>query len=345
MGGPAARERARVRELADCLRTVRIGEGPALASLVAPLGEILGADQMVAYGFSLFDRHLALDFFHSEGSVPASRMRQGFDDFLRIHPPVGWTYHNPLRPEPSQRNRVMTSEDLLRGAKGVEAPVVGLLAGLGVDAHQVRVLVCEGSSLLAWVGGMRAEPFTRREREILGLLTRPLRERLRLERRMGDAPIAWAALAAVLERIPAAAFLVRGGSEIVQANAAGLALRGGNRTSLERALRESILRGGAGAAFDVAPLSARGVPGYALAVLRDPPADALPRVRVASQRWALTPRQAEVLALLASGKSNRTAAVELGCSEKTMEVHVSAILGKAACGTRSELVARLWSMR
>lgn len=54
------------------------------------------------------------------------------------------------------------------------------------DSHhaQLRVLVCEGPSLLAWVGAFRHEPFTTRERWLLDQLVTPLRDRLTLERRL-----------------------------------------------------------------------------------------------------------------------------------------------------------------
>ena len=53
----------------------------------------------------------------------------------------------------------------------------------------------------------------------------------------------------------------------------------------------------------------------------------------------LTPREAEVLALLARGRTNRQIGSELFISEKTASVHVSNILAKLGAGSRTEAVA------
>jgi DNA-binding CsgD family transcriptional regulator len=52
-----------------------------------------------------------------------------------------------------------------------------------------------------------------------------------------------------------------------------------------------------------------------------------------------TPREAEVLALMAQGRTNRQIGAELYISEKTASVHVSNILGKLAASSRTEAVA------
>jgi DNA-binding CsgD family transcriptional regulator len=59
----------------------------------------------------------------------------------------------------------------------------------------------------------------------------------------------------------------------------------------------------------------------------------------------LTPRQGEVLAHLAEGRTNKEIASELGTAENTIELHISRILRKAGATSRSQLVARLWSRR
>lgn len=51
---------------------------------------------------------------------------------------------------------------------------------------------------------------------------------------------------------------------------------------------------------------------------------------------ALTPREIEVLTLVASGRSNQQIADELFISRKTASVHVSHILSKLAVQTRLE---------
>ncbi len=54
----------------------------------------------------------------------------------------------------------------------------------------------------------------------------------------------------------------------------------------------------------------------------------------------LTPREREVLALLAEGLANKAIAVRLGISEHTAKVHVNAILAKLGVDSRAEAIVR-----
>jgi DNA-binding CsgD family transcriptional regulator/tetratricopeptide (TPR) repeat protein len=54
---------------------------------------------------------------------------------------------------------------------------------------------------------------------------------------------------------------------------------------------------------------------------------------------ALTPREREVLELVATGRSNRDIAATLFISAKTVSVHISNLLGKLNAGSRTEAVA------
>jgi DNA-binding NarL/FixJ family response regulator len=53
----------------------------------------------------------------------------------------------------------------------------------------------------------------------------------------------------------------------------------------------------------------------------------------------LTPRETEVLQLLAQGFTNRRIGEQLGISEHTAKFHVNAILGKLGAQTRGEAIA------
>ena len=55
---------------------------------------------------------------------------------------------------------------------------------------------------------------------------------------------------------------------------------------------------------------------------------------------ALTPREHEVLVLLADGVGNRELAGRLGISEHTVKFHLSAIFGKLGATTRTDAVRR-----
>ena len=53
---------------------------------------------------------------------------------------------------------------------------------------------------------------------------------------------------------------------------------------------------------------------------------------------ALTPRETEVLRLLADGASNKIIAFKLGISDHTVKFHVTSILSKLNAGSRTEAV-------
>ena len=67
----------------------------------------------------------------------------------------------------------------------------------------------------------------------------------------------------------------------------------------------------------------------------DPPADAEPL----EDSVDFSPRERDVLRLIASGARNRAIATQLGISDNTVKFHVSNLLRKAGVGTRGELTA------
>ncbi|MBZ5660269.1 MAG: LuxR C-terminal-related transcriptional regulator [Acidobacteriia bacterium] len=54
---------------------------------------------------------------------------------------------------------------------------------------------------------------------------------------------------------------------------------------------------------------------------------------------SLTPRESEVLQILASGLANKEIAARLAISEHTAKFHVASILGKVGAGSRTEAVS------
>jgi DNA-binding NarL/FixJ family response regulator len=80
-----------------------------------------------------------------------------------------------------------------------------------------------------------------------------------------------------------------------------------------------------------------------LAVIHPSLAPAITAVRDASTLRLdemLTPRELEVIGLLAEGLPNRTISQRLGISEHTVKFHVNAILGKLGAHSRTEAVTR-----
>ncbi len=150
-------------------------------------------------------------------------------------------------------------------------------------------------------------------------------------------------LEAALEAIAAPAFVVRG-AQILHTNPRGATLLAEDPARVRAAL-------GDGPADPQHPqravrfTPAGGDHDLTVAVVPDLTGDALRRAGTVGRRWGLTPRQAAVLALVAQGGSNRGVAEALGCSEKTVELHVSALLAKTRCESRSQLVAAFWTDR
>ncbi len=60
----------------------------------------------------------------------------------------------------------------------------------------------------------------------------------------------------------------------------------------------------------------------------------------ASLAEPLTPREVEVLGMLAEGQSNKSIAHRLGISEHTVKFHVTSIMGKLDAGSRTEAVTQ-----
>jgi DNA-binding NarL/FixJ family response regulator len=113
----------------------------------------------------------------------------------------------------------------------------------------------------------------------------------------------------------------------VRAGAAGYLLKDVEPAELVRAIRtvdggEALLH-----------------PAVAARVLRELAADG-DRVR---RHELLTPREREVLALLARGRANKAIAFQLGVAEKTVKTHVGNILGKLGLSDRTQ--AALYAVR
>ena len=116
----------------------------------------------------------------------------------------------------------------------------------------------------------------------------------------------------------------------MRAGARGYVLKGAGQEELLAAIRAVAV---GGAVFGAA------VAGRMLAALDRPPGPAAPEFP------ELTEREAEVLALMAEGRDNRSIAAELGVSAKTVANHVSHVLTKLQARDRVEAVLRVRDAR
>src|SRR5690606_28654858 len=87
-----------------------------------------------------------------------------------------------------------------------------------------------------------------------------------------------------------------------------------------------------------------GLPPHAFVVQRKGPS-LRQRAALFGRRHGLTPRQVEVLVALVDGRTNKEIAAALGIQEKTVELHVTAILRKTGAEKRSELITAFWNGR
>lgn len=330
------RDRRRAQDFIARLGTICDGEPPSLQTLPDALRELLCAELGVTYAIERRDSEVALQEFHASGRDMLGYARD-FDAALRASKGVPYIHFNALHPELRQRNRVVA----FRVARFAERDKT-LLRRHGCDRmDQLRVLLCEGTTLLAWVGVLSSDGIRAMDRALLAAVAPTIQRRLLLDRHLQLAPVALQLLGGALDALGVPAFLLRG-EAVEHCNAPGRAALESDRRGVLDSL-QAAMRGQGDGSYALTRTSSAGAPGYTLAVGRATAEDGRARAAVLAARWLLSPRQAEVLARLARGRSNKAIAVELGCGEGTVEFHVTALLAKAECQSRAELVARFWS--
>lgn len=99
----------------------------------------------------------------------------------------------------------------------------------------------------------------------------------------------------------------------------------------------------AGEGVSVRRVSAHDSPPLHFAVFRAGNEAGSVELTEAARRWGLSPREAEVLRLLARGDANKDIASKLCCAVSTVEVHVGSILRKSRSENRAQVVARVWT--
>lgn len=318
----------------------------------------MGLEKAVIYGIEPDEETHRLTFAESRGFVPGAITKEL--GALASRSRTGWGLFHPSRPEPEQRNRAITfavnaavveatlpSRTRNRGAArslGTMTPqshpsTFAMMRAVGVlGLWELRVLVCEGEGLLAWLGGFRTEPFGATEPRFLQSLTPALERRLSLEQLLDQGAWLRKGLATALEEVPSAALIIDEAGRVKHANAAGQDRLDRHLSTTRMELR-AALTARAGGPFRLTRIGGVGSRSHWLAVAHGrEPLDG--QVARAVRRWALTARQADVLGLLLRGQANKAIAIHLGCAVRTVEQHVTAVLEKAGVDTRAALAAK-----
>lgn len=341
----------------------------SLPTVLGVLKEALQAERAVAYGVEVGPERYHVSYAHCTGfPMSGAAVSAALEDSMpgRDYP---WGWYDPARPDPAQRNRALHFRSLVESEAqqmplhdtpaeevgrrlGVKEEELGqvrervnarfrvMFRQLGVEHMAwLRALVCEGPALLGWVGLARAEPFNEREQRLLQSLTPTLQRRLVLETRMREAGLMSAALEVALEALGRAAWVVSASGRVVHANSAGRARLDKGEPDLAETLKRSASGLPGASPLTVTPLRTQGLPSHYLAIDTGTPSNAAVRLQALAARWSLTARETEVLSHLVQGTTNKGIAAKLGCAERTVEVHVTHLLGKAQVESRSALIA------
>ena len=175
---------AMAREIAS----VSLDGEPFLDGVLRELRERLELEVAVSYRPARRAQGWELELMHQHGLARPQQLITNFSRFLE-HAPPRFAWYNAVSPEAAQRNVVLNPFDFMSrphfeaSAMAREVFLPAKLAHL----DQVRVLVCEGPSLLAWFGGFLERRPGLREARALRRLVGPLRKRLAFERTMARA--------------------------------------------------------------------------------------------------------------------------------------------------------------
>jgi len=319
------------------------GDAPLPDQLHA-LAELLGAARVVIA--SITTGALGLGLEHWRAVLAPAGLRELVEALLAT-PIPGAAPFEPASVDARSRNRAFDLGAWLdRDAPGTwqDSPLareVGAPLGLATP-HAVGALVYDGDVLLGWFGAVLPEPPTSRQLDMLDSLVPVVHRRLLIERTLRSASRQERALAAALDQLGAAAFVLGPTGAICETNAVARAVLADRHAEILGALADVFAGRASALPFELRPI-ANGA-GW-LAILRASTVDEriAEAVAVASVRWNLTPRQRDVLDLVARGHANATIGACLGVSERTVELHVSALLDRAGVDNRASLVSRVLS--
>ena len=305
--------------------------------LARRVGRLCSSDQPIVYASDREASSPRLAFMSGHEHW-APGVDRALDQWFRQLGPLAY---DPDRPQPAQRNVALRSCELPGGRRATLSVLRDLFRPVGVEpGDQLRALLCEGASLLAWVGAFRTRPFTARERQALSAIVPSLQARLRVERDLEHGKFAGRAASVVLEHIAGPAFVLSSRGRVEELNSAGRAMLSLDRASTLERLAQ-IAGGGPSTGSRRVSIGPVGRSHGWLVILDAPrpPGELAARVARVAQRARLTPAQTRVLGALASGLTNRGIAAALEVSSRTVETHLCAIFDKLGVSSRAAALA------
>ena len=330
-------DRERIEGLRADLASLPLGGTPGAESALEPFRVLIDADQALSHTWAWTSEGIRLgEFFATHSSRSAV---QPTVDRVAAQAGRRFSYYDPARPEAAQRNRAVRRSTMPRLSRNPQAAYLKIQDSLGFSGDEMRALICDGDTLLWWIGGYRQLGFTNRSVAAFNQIIPALRRRLVVERFLVEGEFLRRGLEAALEAIPGSAFIVQATRGVQWANRAARGQMGADATFRRRSLEEWRSAASVHPMDVFLPIDSPGLHRHALVVLRSTTAPSPHRAPPAL--WVtLSPRQREVHEELCRGRSNRAIAGLLGISERTVEQHVTAILRVAGCSSRSELVAQ-----
>jgi DNA-binding CsgD family transcriptional regulator len=327
------------------LRTVRIGQASVVNEVLSEVRNLLHTEIVSIYAVGETVEGWGLTRWEQSGGDLTSgallerAIRQSSTPMF---------YYDAVRPPADQRNRVVEATSWVdRHVPGTwesSRMCQEVLRPIGLHQHkQVRALICDGPALVGWFGVVQTAPATRRQVRLQHTLIPALRQRLIFERDLAAATRTADAFRAALEHLGAPAFILGAHGTIHETNVAGRALLTEDRAEITGALEDALAGRANAREIALVPLLERGVATHFLAIVRHDPVEG--RIGSCVQhcvaRWSLTPRQAEVLALVARGLANATIAATMRVGERSVELHMTAIFDRAGVDSRAALVATI----
>lgn len=341
------REREAVRDMEAELTVIKLDGRSAIDVVLPELRKLMQTETLLLFAPTLRVHGWELDRFHADNFANASKLRRIAGDFLATAP-RRYAWFDALRPELGQRNRPLDALSIIPPGELERSLIYRHLlvpAGLHRD-RQPRVLLCEGSRLLAWLGAFHSGTVERRHLQLLAAITPALVRYLATERRIRTGARDSAAIDALLEHIGKPAFVLDAGGKLFELNTAAHAMLASNRSDIEASLAVAATDTSETRPFDVVPFSVAGTSACWLAIWRSESAGTRVAscVAAATRRWRLTVRQGQVLGHLMDGRTNRAIANLDDTSTRAVELHITALFDRLGVDNRTGLVAKVLAL-